>query len=195
MPPDERRAAIIAATLPLLREHGPQVSTRDIARAAGIAEGTIFGVFPDKQSLIQAALASAFDPEPVIRALSAIDPTDTLRNRLRDAAAILSRRFTDNVVLIGMLRAGMHPSADPSDFMRSLEDARCRLGGALTELIEPDRDQLRRSPQTVAHLLHMLTMTATRGRFATDEELSSDEIVSLLLDGLLKHPPTTGEPA
>ena len=52
MPPDERRDAIIDVVLPLLLEHGSDVSTRQIAEAAGIAEGTIFRVFPDKAALL-----------------------------------------------------------------------------------------------------------------------------------------------
>ena len=72
--PDERRATIIAATIPLLRTHGAAVTTKQIAEAAGVAEGTIFGVFPDKASLILAALGTAFDQETVLRQLSAIDP-------------------------------------------------------------------------------------------------------------------------
>ena len=56
MAPEDRRAALIAATVPLLHEHGLDVSTRKIAEAAGVAEGTIFGVFPDKHSLVVAAL-------------------------------------------------------------------------------------------------------------------------------------------
>ena len=42
---------IVAATLPLLLEHGELVTTRQIAEAAGIAEGTIFRVFADKDEL------------------------------------------------------------------------------------------------------------------------------------------------
>ena len=42
------------ATLPLLRAHGLSITTRQIAEAAGVAEGTIFGVFPDKEALLQA---------------------------------------------------------------------------------------------------------------------------------------------
>ena len=48
LPADERRSMIVAAALPLLLEHGEMVKTRDIAAAAGIAEGTIFRVFATK---------------------------------------------------------------------------------------------------------------------------------------------------
>src|SRR5687768_2663903 len=74
LPADERRAAIVAATLPLLVEHGAAVTTRQIAEAAGIAEGTIFRVFPHKDELIDAALETAFDHAPLEAALQAIDP-------------------------------------------------------------------------------------------------------------------------
>ena len=80
--PEERRAALIAATIPLLREHGASVSTRQIADAAGVAEGTIFGVFKDKASLLKAAVASALDPAPLLRGLKAVDPVLPLRRRL-----------------------------------------------------------------------------------------------------------------
>ena len=48
LPPEERRSMIVAATLPLLLEHGDRVTSRQIAEACGIAEGTIFRAFTDK---------------------------------------------------------------------------------------------------------------------------------------------------
>src|SRR3954453_5603890 len=72
LPPDERRSMIVQATLPLLLEHGEMVTTRQIADAAGIAEGTIFRVFPDKDTLIRAVVDAALDTETLDRALSAI---------------------------------------------------------------------------------------------------------------------------
>ncbi len=64
MPPEERRAAIVAATLPLLLERGLPLTTREIAEAAGIAEGTIFRVFPDKEAVVEATVEAAFDQGP-----------------------------------------------------------------------------------------------------------------------------------
>jgi AcrR family transcriptional regulator len=58
---DERRDAIIDVVVPLLLEHGRDVSTRQIAEAAGIAEGTIFRVFPDKAALWTATAERTLD--------------------------------------------------------------------------------------------------------------------------------------
>src|SRR3979409_410727 len=75
LPPDERRSMIIEATVPLLIEHGEMVTTRQIADAAGIAEGTIFRAFADKDELLGAVIDAALDPAPLERALTTIDPS------------------------------------------------------------------------------------------------------------------------
>src|SRR6478736_981334 len=72
LPPDERRSMIVAATLPLLLEHGDRVTTKQIAEAAGIAEGTIFRAFADKDEVIVAVIDAALDQEPLEAALTGI---------------------------------------------------------------------------------------------------------------------------
>ena len=73
LPPEERREALIAATLPLVLEHGTEVSTRLIAEAAGVAEGTIFRAFPSKDELIEAVVTSAFDPSSLVEGIAGLD--------------------------------------------------------------------------------------------------------------------------
>src|SRR5690349_21800316 len=104
LPPEERRAAIIAATLPLLAVHGREVSTRQIAEAAEVAEGTIFRVFENKEALVDAAVAEAFDPAGSIAALEGIPAEAPLEARLGTAVAILQERLTTVFGLFHALR-------------------------------------------------------------------------------------------
>lgn len=51
---DERRAQIIEAVTPAVLAHGVAVTTRQLADCAGVAEGTLFKAFGDKESLLLA---------------------------------------------------------------------------------------------------------------------------------------------
>ena len=185
MSPDDRRAALIAATVPLLREHGVGVTTRQIAEAAGVAEGTIFGVFPDKDSLVQAALLHALDPADTLDALDTIDRSAGLRSRLSAAAALVNQRFADNALLLSVARSVALTAGAPADARERMADARNRLLAALTAVIEPDRARLRREPAAVARLLLLLSGANTYGPFGDPAQFTGDEMVALLLDGLL----------
>ncbi|MEV4178643.1 helix-turn-helix domain-containing protein [Nonomuraea sp. NPDC049709] len=198
MAPEDRRAALIAATLPLLREHGTALSTRQIAEAAGVAEGTIFGVFPDKASLLRAALMSAFDPQPVVDALAAIGTHLELRARLREAVSMLRKGMAANANLIAAPRELL---ADDAEFGARMVESRRRIHAALAALVEPDRDRLRRSPEATAQLLLMLVAVSVHRAFGQAGEfgdMDDEEIVSVLLDGLLVRPvpdPSTESPS
>jgi AcrR family transcriptional regulator len=181
MPAEERRSAIVAATVPLLLAHGTGVTTRQIAEAAGIAEGTIFRVFPDKESLIASAVETAFDPVPVEAAMNAIDRELPLPQRLTQAVDILQRRVTAIWSLMSAAGITKPPDARPT-----------ALAG-LAALFEPDRDRLRRSPESAAQILRGLTIGASHPGFIMDEPLAPAEIVSVLLDGLLT-PDGRGDP-
>lgn len=89
---DERRAAIALATVPLLEQHGAQVSTRQIALAAGVAEGTLFRAFDDKMELLTAAAERALDPTSGVAELDALPPAGSLAGELTQVAQLLTER-------------------------------------------------------------------------------------------------------
>jgi AcrR family transcriptional regulator len=185
MAPEDRRAALVAATVPLLREHGLDVSTKQIAHAAGVAEGTIFGVFRDKNALVMASLLHALDPQPTLDALAGIDPRLDLRRRLTIAADLIHTQFTGNAQLMSAARSlALHQDKLGEARHRMLR-TRERLLASLTAVIEPDADRLRRSPGTAARLLLLFCGANMYGPFGDPNQFNGAEMASLLLDGLL----------
>lgn len=185
LPPDERRAALVAATLPLVLQHGTAVSTRQIADAAGVAEGTIFRVFASKDELVAEAVAHAFDPSPAVAELEAVDPAGSLEGRLVAATEILQRRLRHVFHLLAALRLSRPPEDDarrhqPQDDV----PAHAPLLAAVAALVEPDRARLRVPPAEVARLLRLLTFAGTHPHITDGQPLSADQIVTLLLDGV-----------
>ena len=162
LPPEERRAAIIAATVPLLLSHGAAITTRQIAEAAGIAEGTIFRVFPDKDSLIEAAIETAFDDAPVDEALRAIDRSLALEQRLAAAVDIIELRVTRIWQLMTAVGMTKIPDKGPgTSGRRGPPDLT-----ALAALFEPDLDRLAMDPSSAAHLLRGMTFANFHPAFA-----------------------------
>ncbi len=180
---EERRAALVAATIPLLREHGTAVSTRQIADAAGVAEGTIFGVFKDKASLIRAATVAATDPGPLLASLRAVDSALDLRARLVLATRLIREHISGFGALIYVIRSAAF--ASDREGLVDLMASRFLVVYELTNLIEPDAALLRRNPSTAARLLLALAASAGGDLGMLDEPLADDEVVSLVLDGLL----------
>jgi AcrR family transcriptional regulator len=86
------RARLIEATLAVVREVGyPHASTRAIALAAGVAEGTIYRHFPDKTSLFFAAVLESNAPiVEWVAALPARAGEGTVEGNLTDAVVRLA---------------------------------------------------------------------------------------------------------
>lgn len=185
MSPEERRAAIIAATVPLVREHGFDVSTRQIAKAAGIAEGTIFRVFDTKDELLQQAVRAALDPTETERQIRSIDPGLPLEQRIEVAATLLQQQMARSVRLVAAVGMARIPHEQHAD--RQARHA--EYIKLLSHLFEPDRAALSCDPLDAARFFQVLALGGSHPHLAGGHIMTPAEITSLLLDGIRRRRP------
>ena len=94
LPPDQRRASLIEATRQLILEHGPDVTTRQVAKAAGVAEGTLFRVFPTRRDLIAATIADQLSPERLAALFDATPATATIDETTKACMSTMTKYLT-----------------------------------------------------------------------------------------------------
>ncbi|WP_410660319.1 TetR/AcrR family transcriptional regulator [Amycolatopsis sp. lyj-112] len=185
MSADERRRMIVQSVLPLMVEHGAGVTTSQIARAAGIGEGTVFRVFKDKDELFATCFAEALKPDQVLDAIAVIDLEQPLDDRLVEAADALSAHLQR----MGALMAAMHGSGKHPERGQVRRDGRresmSAMRDAMTELFEPEKDRLRLPAAQLAGLFLSLLFSG-RMRFGdTADEPTTMELVDVFLNGAM----------
>jgi AcrR family transcriptional regulator len=172
LPADERRAMIVEAMLPLLLQQGEMVTTREIAEAAGIAEGTIFRAFPDKDALIAAVVEAAFDTESLDEALAAIDPALPFDEAILLTVEVLQRRVVELWRIASSIGTRFHDTT-----RRHLT-----VSAPLKALFEAHPDRVRLEPEDAARLLRAFTLSVTHPTLV-ETPMKPAEIVELFLDG------------
>ena len=166
---------IIDVTLPLLVEHGEKLTSRQIADAAGIAEGTIFRAFADKDELIIACVDAALDPAPLEDALSLIDAHQPLETVVIEAVKVAQRRVVDSWKLLSSLPPRFHA-----------HKRRPMLHSpALMRLLQAHRDELTVEPAAAARTLRALTFAMSHPMMV-DEPASARAITKQFLYGVAR---------
>ena len=200
LPPDERRAAILLAVRPVLLERGAAVTSRELAEAAGVAEGTLFRVFTDKVTLVREAVLAAVDPADSVPELAAIDRELPLRERVAAVLAQGLARVGESMRWMGLLheisRLEPGPTAEHREAAMRMWGTRQQAGTAavnatITWLLEPDADRLRLPLDEVIDLLTTVLMGATmrsvdaRRRGLDTPSPDPERLTDLVLHGVL----------
>ncbi len=184
MSPEERRSHILDAVIPLLCANGREVSTRQIAEAAGVAEGTLFRAFGDKDAIITAAVDRYFDPQPFRNALRGIDPGQPTVDKIREVIELLRDRFVGVIGFMSALRGEGPP-------------ARRELGeqewlAILPQLFRPD--ELAIPVETLGFYLRLLAFGAAMPPVASAHVFTVDELLRLVTHGVLPSAASPSEP-
>lgn len=164
---------IIDAALPLVLEYGERVTSRQIADAAGIAEGTIFRAFTDKDEVIRAVLERALDSGPLEDALATIDVALPFEKCLDAAIAAIQGRVMDTWKLMSAVGPRFHPEKRGPQ----------PVSEALVRIFEAHKDRLSVKPAEAAKRLRAVTLAVTHP-MVSDAPLSSREVAKQFLYGV-----------
>jgi len=181
MAPEDRRAMIAEQSVPLFLEHGAGLTTRQLAEELGIAEGTIFRAFGDKESLKRAVVETFFTQGHERMARGIIDPALPLEEKV---AALVhgTRVWMQNMMRMLSL---VDRSEIPSFFSGDRDDV---YRTAIAKIFAPDADELTIPPGRMAPVMRLAGMAANAAHFDKDAGLSDDELVHFILYGIAGRP-------
>lgn len=175
MSQEERRSHILDAVIPLLRANGRDISTRQIAEAAGVAEGTLFRAFGDKDAIIRAAVDRYFDPQPFRTALRGIDPNEQTVDKIRQVLELLRDRFAGVIGFMSVL-GGEGPPA-------RREPGEQEWLAILPRLFRPE--ELAIPVETLGVYLRLLAFGAAMPPITSSHAFTLDELLELVTHGVL----------
>lgn len=186
MSQEDRREAIVLATTPLLLQHGANVTTSQIAQAAGIAEGTVFRAFKDKQELLRWCVRAAFAADAELALLDRIAQQDRLEDRLVGAVRAVTDYQDRMWGLMSILQeTGFDPHQDEGK-RKGPPPEMLKIAESIAELFGPGATALRVEPQLAARLLLGLVFTnRMQGKGFGGEFATAEQLVELFLHGVL----------
>jgi AcrR family transcriptional regulator len=166
------RERICAAAEVLFLRHGyARTSIRAVARAAGVAEATVYLAFATKAALLDAVIirATRDNPSESLEAIAAAPPTDVLA-RLASSNAVLMARAGRLIALgegASLMDAELRPLRERAH--RNLRAAFRVIADRLDEA-----GQLRVDPQAAADTLYAIANESTYLRMTDAAGLSPD---------------------
>ena len=182
LPPAERRASLIAATRQLILDHGPDVTTRQVAEAAKVAEGTLFRVFPTRRDLIAATIADHLSSERLADIFAAASPTTTVD----ETTEVCLSTAADYVTTFGRFIPRPHRGGDQDEIrfrIMELWEARvCDIANWIRDRLAPHEAELNIPVKDFAHLVITLAMGYAHGK-SPDTSLTPATLARLALDG------------
>lgn len=189
--------------MPLVAERGADVTSRELADAAGVAEGTLFRAFGDKLCLVgEVALTGLLrvsDPAVTRADLESIDPRMPLVDRVSQVIERGQRRSDEAGAWVMVLRF-LHTregvdERDPahqeraqemrSRLMAQQETRRTVIEEALERLLAQELDHLRVPTEVAVSLIEAAATTHRPGLEREGPPLPADVLADALVHGIV----------
>ncbi|GAA2171661.1 hypothetical protein GCM10009846_06310 [Agrococcus versicolor] len=175
---EDRQVQILDAVTPLVLEHGAAITSRQLADAAGVAEGTLFRSFGDKESLLHAVFDRAAEVAYALDELEGL-ADETLETTVRAIADVLTVRFStifQMAIALGPVLLTSGRRDDPR-----FDDLRDRIAALLAE----HADELGVEPLVAADALRTLTFAAATG-WGDRSAMDMSDVTGILLHGIAR---------
>lgn len=173
----QTRDAILDSLTSLLADRGvDEVTTKELARAAGVSERTVYRHFPDRSSLVEGLSERMFDPD---------DESLTMPDRIEDLGRLVSDlyRLLESHRVAAQAEALLN--ADPRRYV-SATRLHTEQFRALVDSGLPDLDAGRR--RSIAALVRVLASPQAWLRIRAEFGVGGDEsgpVVAWAIDALL----------
>ncbi|WP_284984470.1 TetR/AcrR family transcriptional regulator [Arthrobacter sp. efr-133-TYG-118] len=179
----ERQSMIVDAVVPLLAEHGTDLTSKQISEAAGVAEGTIFRAFGDKETLLRAAAERYFHEDTMIMGLRDIDVDGDLESKLAQVVRLMCVRFTGAIRVVSALD-GERPNGHSDGE---------ELAVVVDLIFESDAERLAWKPDRIMHIVRLLSFASSVPEIAGSEtSFTPEELARILVHGVtVEEAPTS----
>ncbi len=181
MAPDERREMIAAAAVPLFLEHGQALTTRQLAEHLGIAEGTIFRAFGDKDALVRAAVQAFFAAARERSTAGLVDASLPLERKVAALVAGARVHMRNMFTMLSLVDrdevAQLIDRSQPEQF-----------NSAVAAAFAPDAARLRVPLEHLGAIIRIAGIAARTAHVDAGPAFSDDELVQFILYGIAGRP-------
>jgi AcrR family transcriptional regulator len=175
---EDRQVQILDAVTPAVLEHGAAITSRQLADAAGVAEGTLFRSFGDKDSLLRAVFDRAAEVAYDLDELDGL-ADETLATTVRAIAGVLTVRLS-SIFRMAIALGPVLLTGDRTDDPRFDE-----LRDRIAELLAEHADELGVAPLVAADALRTLTFAAATG-WGDRTAMDMSDVTGILLHGIAR---------
>ena len=163
-----------------MEDNGPELTTRMVAEAAGVAEGTLFRAFPTLPDLLGATYTEFLSHDRLMARLESVDLGDTLESKTLGCVRGIVDYFTHIHAVLPPPKHETTHSPNAACVRDAHKERFADVRDWVVATIAPHADELTITPENYAHYLKALSMGLAMAR---PGGLTPEDLTRFALDG------------